>query len=376
MISNRLERLRRLVSEHGLDGAVIRRSANVLYFTGYGASLARPSFAVIAAERVILVVPGDANGVRTSLDPAIDVVGYLVPGSTVDRVADVDALSVAALEQALDRAGLAGKRIGVEDGEVSGRHLGAIARLATTVSLEERVSVLRRIKDAAELAAIRAAVEANDVGFAAAAKAIAAGVSEFDVQIAVASAMQHHSGVSIDLLDPNNAFISGPRTMLAAAPATERRLERGDLMIVDINPVIRRYKGDTTRTFSVGPPTAAQVQVHDALVRGLEAAEKLGRPGVRACDVSAALQEPIISGGYGSLLFHGGHAIGLEHLERPYIIPGDELPLEEGMVIALEPGVYLPGVGGLRVEDNFLVTSHGLEVISHYPREITRCRVD
>jgi Xaa-Pro aminopeptidase len=373
MTSDRLGRLRHLVSVLGLDGSVIRRPANVFYFTGFGASLARPSFAVVTGERVVLVVPGDADSVRKSLDPAIDAVGYLVPGSTVDRVADVDALSLAALELAIDRAGLAGARIGVEDGEVSGRHLAAIARRSTTVSLGETVSALRRIKDDDELALIRAAVAANDVGFAAAAQTIAAGVSEFDVQIAVASAMQYHTGVPIDLLDPNNAFISGPRRMLAAASATARRLERGDLMIVDINPVIRRYKGDTTRTFGVGPPTPAQQQVHEALVRGLEAAEKLGRPGVRACAVAAALQEPIIAGGYGSLLFHGGHAIGLEHLERPYFIPGDDLPLEEGMVIALEPGVYLPGVGGLRVEDNYLVTSHGLEALSHYPREITVC---
>ncbi len=146
MTSNRLGRLRRLVSEKGLDGAIIRRPANVFYFTGYGASLARPSFAVVTGDRVVLVVPGDANTVQKSLDPAIEPVGYLVPGSTVDRVADVDALSVAALEQAIDRAGLAGARVGVEDGEVSGRHLAAIARRSTAVSLGESVSDLRRIK--------------------------------------------------------------------------------------------------------------------------------------------------------------------------------------------------------------------------------------
>ena len=73
------------------------------------------------------------------------------------------------------------------------------------------------------------------------------------------------------------------------------------------------------------------------------------------------------------LIVHGGHGIGLEHLERPYIIPGDDMLLEEGMVIAIEPGVYLPGVGGLRIEDNFLVTATGVEVLSHYPRQLTVC---
>jgi Xaa-Pro aminopeptidase len=345
----------------------------VLYLTGFPGNLDRPSFAVVGHDQVVVVAPGSSEANQKSAVAASGAVGYRVPGSTVDRVADVNTLSAAALVEAVEQAGLGGKRIGIEAGDVSAHHTAAVARVATTVSLDEHVAALRRVKDADEVALIREAVAANDVGFAAAATIIGAGVSEFAVQNLVVEAIEKAAGVPVDVTGPNNAFISGPRTMLLAAGATPRRLEHGDLFIVDINPVIRHYKGDTTRTFSVGHPTAEQQRVHDALVRGLEAAEKIAKPGVRASEVSAALQEPIIAAGCGPLIVHGGHGIGLEHLERPSIIPGDDLALEEGMVIALEPGVYLPGIGGLRIEDNYLVTGAGLEVLSHYPRELTRC---
>jgi Xaa-Pro dipeptidase len=280
--------------------------------------------------------------------------------------------SVGALAAALREAGLIGKRIGIESADVSARHAAVVSEAGAAVPLDEDLARMRRIKDADEIRQIQAAVAANDVGFRAAAEAIAEGVSELDVMDAVVAAMQRETGAGIDVLDPTNAFISGPRTLLAAAPATPRRLERADLMILDLNPYVGYYKGDTTRTFCVGEPTAEQRRVHDALVRGLEAAEAIARPGTSGRDVFAALVAPIVAAGYGSLPFHGGHAIGLEHTERPFIIPSEEMVLEEGMVFALEPGVYLPEIGGLRVEDNYVVTANGVEALSRFPREITR----
>ena len=373
MTLDRLSRFQSYLATQGLAGAVVRRPANVLYLTGYPAGFERPAFAVVGPDAVIVVAPGTAEGILRSLVAGLSGLGFRVPGSTVDRVADVDAGSSAALAEAVNRAGLRGKKVGVELGDVSALHAAAIGEVAIVSRLDEELAAMRRIKDPGELDLIRAAVAANDHGFGAAAMFIAAGVSEFKIQRELVDQMQKVAFVPIDVTGPNNAFISGPRTMLLAAGATARRLDQGDLMLIDINPVIRNYKGDTTRTYVVGPPTAAQQQVHDALVRGLEAAEKLAKPGVKASAVANALQEPIIAAGYGALIAHGGHGIGLEHLERPYIIPGDDMPLEEGMVLTFEPGVYLEGIGGLRIEDNYIVTANGLEVLSHYPRELRVC---
>ena len=363
MTRERLSHFQSYLGSQNLAGAVVRRPANVLYLTGYPAGFERPAFAVVGPDAVIVVGPGGSEGIQKTLVEGVDAIGYRAPGGTVDRVAAVDALSAAALGDAVGKAGLRGKRVGVELGDVSSRHAAAVGEVATVVALVEQVAAMRRIKDAAELALIRTAVAANDHGFDAATMVLAAGVSEFKIQREIVDQMQKVVSVPIDVTGPNNAFISGPRTMLLAAGATARRLEAGDLMIIDLNPVIHHYKGDTTRTFVVGPPTAAQQSVHDALVRGLEAAETLAQPGVKASAVANALQEPIIAAGYGALVVHGGHGIGLEHLERPYIIPGDDMLLEEGMVLTFEPGVYLPGIGGVRIEDNYVVTAHGLSLI-------------
>jgi Xaa-Pro aminopeptidase len=374
MNTQRIERFRRALATEDIEGAVLCQPANVTYLTGFPAGGGRPSFVVIGPARTVLVVPGSAETARSTVSANTALLGYPVPGSTLDQVADVSRASAEALGEALSAAGLAGRRIGIEREHLSVLHAEVVARAGSPVALGDQVAAMRRIKDPAEIAAIRAAVRCNDIGFAAAARVIAPGVSEFAVLGAVVNAMQEASGIPIDLLDPTNAFISGPRTLLAAAPATSRRLEPGDLMIIDLNPFIGQYKGDTTRTFSIGAPTPEQQRAHDALVRGLEAAETFARPGVRACDVFAALLEPIADAGFGAgFRFHGGHALGLEHVERPYIIPGDDMPLEEGMVIALEPGVYLPGIGGLRIEENYVVTAKGLEALSSFPRELVHC---
>ena len=145
-------------------------------------------------------------------------------------------------------------------------------------------------------------------------------------------------------------------------------------MIIDVNPLIRHYKGDVTRTFCVGTPSAEQQTMHDALVRALDRAVAVVRPGDRGRDVDAAMREVLVAAGYGDgVITHLGHGLGLQHPERPYIIPAEEMRIEEGLVLALEPGIYWPNGIGLRIEDNYLVTAGGLEPLSRFPRELIVC---
>lgn len=374
MTAKRIERFQQTLAAAELEGAIVRQPANIYYLTGYPTGLDRPAFVVVGLEKVALVLPGPAEAVRASRSVDLAIFSYAIPGSTIDRVADVGQGSVDALRGAVEATGTRGRRVGIEEQWLTARHASVVARLTEMVALGDQLEEMRRIKDADEITQIRTAIQVNDVGFAAAARAIAPGVSELEVLTAVVDAMQNAAGRPIGLLDPTNAFVSGPRTMLAAAPATPRRLESGDLMIVDLNPFVGQYKGDATRTFAVGSYTPEQRRAHDSLVRGLENAEKVGKPGVSGCDLFAALIEPIADAGFAAgFQFHGGHALGLEHVERPYIIPGDDMPLAEGMVIALEPGIYLPGIGGVRVEDDYLVTATGLERLSQHRRDLLIC---
>jgi Xaa-Pro aminopeptidase len=366
----RLARYTDILATAGLDGAIVSRPENVFYLTGVAASMGRPTFAAIGPNGAAVVAPGNP----VPWDERIAVFGYGTPGGIVDRIVNIDQESAAALRAACFWVRLQGTRVGIEEHAISAHNAGWLAVEATPSTLHDEVEVLRRPKDAAELHLITEAIRCNEAGFAAALDAIRPGVSEMDIYLAVTAAVQRAAGGALALNDGNHAFISGPRTSLAAAPATARRLEPGDLMIIDLNPVIRNYKGDITRTFCVGEPSPAQRTLHEAVVRALEAGAKAGRPGVRGRDVDAAMREVLTAAGYEQgLITHFGHGLGLQHLERPYIIPAEEQRLEEGMVIALEPGVYLPDGFSARVEDNFVVTPQGMEPLSHFPRDLFVC---
>jgi len=368
-LSSRLARFRTALAAAGLEGAVIGRPENVYYLTGVRAGLGRPSFAVVGPRRAAVVAPG--GGIAPSSE--IERFDYAVPGGIVDRIVDIDGESARGLTAAFAHAELQRARVGIEASAVSSLHAASLEG-ALLSPLHDEVEALRRQIDPGELELIRDAIRCNEAGFAAAQRTIREGVSEFEVFLAVSRAIQEAAGIGLGLNDSNHAFLSGPRTALVAGEATERRLRAGDLMIIDVNPVIRPYKGDITRTFCVGTPRAAQRAMHDALVRALDRAMEVVRPGDTGRAVDAAMREVLVMAGYGAgLTTHLGHGLGLQHPERPYIIPAEEMQLDEGMVIALEPGIYgLDGIG-MRLEDNYLVTANGLESLSHFPRELIVC---
>ena len=121
----------------------------------------------------------------------------------------------------------------------------------------------------------------------------------------------------------------------------------------------------------VGVPNAKQIEVYDLLRRALEAGKEKLRPGIRARDVYQQVYEFIARAGYGAHFpHHAGHGVGLNAPEAPFLIPGSDEVLEEGMVVTLEPGIYLPGFGGLRMEDDYLITSDAPRVLSHFSRTL------
>jgi Xaa-Pro dipeptidase len=164
---------------------------------------------------------------------------------------------------------------------------------------------------------------------------------------------------------------SGPNSANPHSIPTERRLTPGDLLILDWGATYQGYISDLTRTFAIGQPDPelkriAQV-VHEANATSREAA----RPGISAGDVDRAARSVIDKAGLGEFFIHRtGHGIGLEAHEDPYIYAENTLILAEGMTFTVEPGVYLPGRGGVRIEDNVVITVQGAESLSDLPREL------
>src|SRR5690606_781793 len=142
-------------------------------------------------------------------------------------------------------------------------------------------------------------------------------------------------------------------------------IEEGDMVVIDFGGRLGGYCSDMTRTFVIGDPTPEQEEVHDLVQVAQRAAVDAVRPGVTAAHVDAAARSVIEAAGYGDRFIHRtGHGIGLEGHEHPYIFGTNSLPLEEGMAFSVEPGIYLPGRVGVRIEDIVVVTSSGVEPLN------------
>ena len=174
--------------------------------------------------------------------------------------------------------------------------------------------------------------------------------------------------------NPYNPRISSRKRHVVMGTLTDRDgtvLKEGDCVLFDMGCVKDRYCSDMTRTWFCGQPTEKQVAVHDLVRRANEAAEALIKPGVRLCDLDAAARDLIAEAGYGEYFNHRlGHFIGQTDHEKGDVSSANTAVAKPGMIFSIEPGIYLPGEFGVRVEDLVLVTEDGCEVLNHYPHEL------
>lgn len=247
-------------------------------------------------------------------------------------------------------------------------HLPLAARHALEVKQVDNLGPvlldMRRSKYDDELVCIRRAVRATEAGHRAARDNIRPGISEIDIYVEVQGAITRAAGEPIVMLGD---FAAGRRSEAGGGPPTDNTLRRGDLMIFDLFPVIGGYRGDITNTLCVGEPTQEQRDHVAALQQAMAAAERMLRPGASGRAVYEACQAPLVEAGLGEAFFHhAGHGLGLGHPERPYLVPNSEETLRAGDVVTLEPGAYLPGWGGARIEHNYLITEEGYERLSNH----------
>ncbi len=227
--------------------------------------------------------------------------------------------------------------------------------------IDADLSALRQVKDASEQACLREAAAIASAAMRAGVEAAVVGASERAVAAACAAVLVAHGTWS-----PFGVHVaSGARGAAAHAVTTQRVLAPGDLCWMDLGAEVQGYCADITRTVAVGPPgDAAAVAL--AAVRAAQAAALAAiAPRVRAADVDRAARGAIAAAGLGAYFTHRtGHGLGLSVHEAPYIVDGNEEPLQPGMVFTVEPGVYIPGLGGVRMEDDVLVTAGGAQVLT------------
>jgi len=242
------------------------------------------------------------------------------------------------------------------------------AFFAEIVETEGIVEAERMVKTPEEIDKIRRAASIADYAFAQVLPQLRAGVSERDIALELEFAMRKAgaSGVSFRPI-----VAAGTRSALPHAEPGNRLFAYGDFVVMDFGCVYDGYCSDMTRTVVVGEPTEQHLLIYDLVLRAQLEALKAVKPGVTGKDVDTVARSIIAEGGYGQYFGHGlGHGVGLEIHERPRLSQKDETVLEPGMIVTVEPGIYLPDFGGVRIEDLVLVTADGCEILSSTFKEL------
>ena len=366
-LARRHTRIRQTLETINLDALVVTCAANIRYLTNHTGSA---GVLVMARDGLHLLVDFRyVESVRLLQEsPAA------CPGL---RVWDVPASYDEALLSCLTE--LAVTAVGFEATQVTvsrfdwWRRTAEARRLDLAFRPTERVVEQHRIvKDAAEIATLREAAArlgpVADATFA----AVRVGVTERYVAGVLEGALRD-AGYERQAFD--TIVASGPNAALPHYRAGDRVLASGDLLVLDFGGVLDGYCSDLTRTVAVGPPSPEARRLHAAVHAAQQAAVAVVRPGVDTTSVDTAARDVLRQHGLGDAFGHGtGHGLGLDIHEEPRItrqradVPS--LPLEPGMVFTIEPGAYLPGFGGVRIEDDVLVTETGCDVLTSVPRDL------
>ncbi len=350
----RLAALRKRMAVEDLDLILLVSQPSLNYMVGYTGS-----------NGLLLVGPTKAEFVtdgRYTLQAKSEVKGASIAISTGDLIDYLPNLKGA-------RGGR--KKIGFENHRVSdvrSTKLRVTLPDAFFVGFRDFVSPLQEIKDASEIVLIEKAAAIADLGFLAALECIKPGVRERDVMAELEYTMQK-AGSEKAAFD--TIVASGPRSALPHGRASMRKIRKGDFVTMDFGATVDGYVSDITRTVIVGKPTARQKRVYDLVKRAQQSAVRRVRPGAACAKVDAAARDIIKRGGHGLQFSHGlGHGIGLEVHEGPSVNAKSKTILKTGMVITIEPGVYFPGWGGVRIEDDVVVGRSSGRVLTHSDRRL------
>lgn len=287
----------------------------------------------------------------------------------METYADADG-PTEALARLLERLGQpAVRRVALDETMRTDFSLLLLGRLpdAKPLLASELLGEPRMKKDEQELDLIQANADLADDAMRAAYQAVRAGVTERDIATAAREALKASNVDTVSF----TIVASGPNGAYPHHHTGDRELREGDAVVIDIGARKNNYNSDITRMAYVGTPDEAYRRAHAVVEDAVRAALEAVRPGVRASEVDHAARQVIEQAGYGAYFVHRtGHGLGLTGHEPPYITGTSDVILEEGMVFSIEPGVYLPGKFGIRLEEIVAVTVTGVRVFSRLPRDL------
>jgi len=367
-VAGRIDRLRRVfpdkgpggsgVSRGGIDALFVTRLVNIRYLTGFTGSA---GLLLVGPDEVLFVSDGRYRDQAADQLAAAGVPARIeISGTEQKRIVH-------------DVAKAAGYgRVGLEAHGVTWSQQRAFASEwfpgAELVATEGLVEELRRVKDGGEVARIRAACHIADTAFANVRSRLVERPTEIDFALDLEFEMRRLGAAAMSF-EPIVA--AGPNGAKPHARPSDRRIEPGELLVLDFGCMVDGYCSDMTRTVSVGDPGPEARRMYETVLESQRAGREAVREGVDCAAVDKACRDVIAEAGWADAFLHGtGHGVGLEIHEDPRVAATGKGSLATGYVVTVEPGVYLTGIGGVRIEDTVVVTPDGCEILTASPKDL------
>lgn len=364
MSNDRFTRLDELMASNNFDAIALNPGSTLTYLTGLHFHLMERPTLVFArpGKPPTLILPELEAGKLSSIDFPITVFTFGDNPSEWQRVFD----------QAISQLGLDRGRVGVEPTRLRYLEMEFLRRAAPKTEFlpaGQALADLRLRKNAEEISKMREAVRIAQVSLAATLPSLQPGVSE--AEIASELIIQLYKAGSAPELPFMPIVAGGPNSANPHAVPTHRKFVRGDLVVIDWGASYLDYYSDLTRTFAIREISPELAAIYETVEGANKAGRQAGKPGFTAGHVDVAARAVIEKRGYGQYFTHRtGHGLGMEAHEEPYIFGSSDQLLKPGMVYTVEPGIYLPGKGGVRIEDDVVVTENGCESMSDFPRHL------
>jgi len=356
-VRSRLSRLRERLATSDLPALLVTKLANIRYLTGFTGSAAT---LLVAGDDVLFVTDG-----RYATQA-----GEQLAAAGVDARVEIG-ITMAAQRETLAAAVSAYPRLGLEEHAITWaqqrEYEGAFAGVEL-VPAGTLVEDLRRVKDAGEVDRIRAACAIADDAFQALLGRLAAGITERQFALELEFAMRER-GASGNSFDP--IIAAGPNAAKPHARPSDRPIGRNELVVCDFGCIVDGYCSDMTRTVSIGDPGVEARRLYEVVLESQATGRAAVARDVECATVDKAARDVIAAAGWAEAFSHStGHGVGLEIHEAPRVASTARDTLLVGDVVTVEPGVYLPGVGGVRIEDTLVVTAAGADALTLTPKDL------
>ena len=364
VILQRQQKLITSLKQSDFDAIALNASPSQKYYSGLDFHLMeRPIVLLILSNGEIgIILPEFEKGKLEGIDFEVSAFTYNENPSEWQDV----------FSKALDQLVLQDARIGIEDTSLRFLELEFLQVAAPKSRFLKASSILtagRERKDAVEIKAMQKAATIAEAALSATLPFIKIGLNEKEIAARlVQELLSHGSDAELPFFP---IIASGPNSANPHASISERQIKKGDLLLFDWGACVDGYFSDMTRTFAIGKIDDELKKVHALVVAATEAGKKMVAPGNACQDIDRAARKVIEDANYGEFFqTRTGHGLGMEVHEEPYIREGNLKKLESGMTFTVEPGIYIPGRGGVRIEDDVLVTEEGMRSFTSFPRDL------